>query len=490
MKNRFSVIQSTGYDWKPKYRRFLFISDFLLIFTTILLAQNFGISPTYKFVVRYSGDFLYVNYLIISLFLILLWNLFLYFFGARQLSILGSGSEEYRRVVNATLFFFGFLAVFAYLTKSDLGRAYFLIALPIGTLLLLVGRWSWRSWLRNSRKSGSNFSKAILIGSKKSTSIVRNELSKNPDSGLVVAEVIALNFAKNSNTYFSTEKARLQTVETVKNILLETSSDTVIVTSSEPELISLVTTLSWALDPQTFNIVVSPNLLGFSGPRIHVRPTAGMPLFYLEAPRLSAVDKFIKRVFDLFVTVLILIPLIPFFVVVAIGIKLSSRGPIFYTQERIGISGRPFKMYKFRSMKPDADLELSTLLSQQTNNGDKPLFKISNDPRITKFGKFIRKYSIDELPQLLNVLNGTMSLVGPRPQRQAEVDLYKDNEYRRLAVQPGLTGLWQVNGRSALSWEQEIEFDLYYVENWTFVDDLVILFKTFRAVFLPGETAH
>ena len=490
MNKYFAVIKSTGIDWKIKYLRYLAVTDFAIVALSLSLSQILGISQNHQFILRFTGESIYLQYFLVTFVLIIMWSLCLLFFGARQITILGNGSDEYRRVIDASLFFFGALAILAYLTKTDLARSYFLFALPLGTLLLLFGRWTWRGWLQKTRNNGLNVSKAILIGSEESTSATRNELEKNPGSGLSVQDVLVLQQNVNSNLYFSNELEQKQTVEYIEKLLLETFSDTVIVTSSEPEMIELVSNLSWSLDSQSFQIVVSPNLVGFSSPRIHVRPTAGIPLFYLEAPRLSNADKIMKRSFDLLVSIALLIPLLPLLAIVACGVKFSSPGPIFYTQERIGISGRPFKMFKFRSMKPDADVELSALLSMQESNGDKPLFKVRNDPRVTRFGKFIRKYSIDELPQLINVLNGTMSLVGPRPQRQAEVDLYKDHEFRRLAVQPGLTGLWQVSGRSALSWEQAIEFDLYYVENWSFVEDIVILFKTFRAVLFPGETAH
>ena len=146
-------------------------------------------------------------------------------------------------------------------------------------------------------------------------------------------------------------------------------------------------------------------------------------------------------------------------------------------------------MLKFRSMIPDADDQLASLLDAQ-GTSEQPLFKVTNDPRITPVGRVLRKYSLDELPQLFNVLLGQMSLVGPRPQRPAEVALYDDEAHRRLRVKPGMSGLWQVNGRSALSWEDALRFDLYYIENWSFTQDIIILFRTVKAVVAPNETAH
>ncbi|GGH11225.1 hypothetical protein GCM10011577_40400 [Pseudarthrobacter polychromogenes] len=163
-------------------------------------------------------------------------------------------------------------------------------------------------------------------------------------------------------------------------------------------------------------------------------------------------------------------------------VKLTDGGPILYKQERVGFRGTTFQMLKFRSMKVGADAQLQALLAAQGSSAT-PLFKVDNDPRITSLGRLLRKFSLDELPQLLNVLGGSMSLVGPRPQREGEVALYDDAAHRRLYVSPGMSGLWQVSGRSNLSWEESIRLDLYYVENWSLMGDLIILFKTFKAVF-------
>ncbi len=179
----------------------------------------------------------------------------------------------------------------------------------------------------------------------------------------------------------------------------------------------------------------------------------------------------------------------PVLLAVTVAVSWTSVGPLLYKQERVGRNGEPFKMLKFRSMRVGADKELKALLEAQ-GTSEKPLFKIKDDPRITPVGKFIRKYSLDELPQLFNVLGGSMSLVGPRPQIAAEVALYTDAARRRLLTRPGLTGLWQVSGRSSLDWEDAVRLDLYYVENWSLVSDLAILMKTAKAVLAPGESAH
>ena len=228
-------------------------------------------------------------------------------------------------------------------------------------------------------------------------------------------------------------------------------------------------------------LVLTPNLTDIAGPRIHARPVAGLPLIHVETPRYEGTDRVVKRGFDILFSVLLLVVLFVPLGIVAIIVAVTSPGGVFYAHERVGRGGEPFKMLKFRSMTADADARLAGLLKDQ-GTSDKPLFKVQNDPRITRIGGFLRRYSIDEIPQLVNVLRGEMSLVGPRPQVAGEVALYDNAARRRLIVKPGMTGLWQVSGRSNLSWEESVRLDLYYVENWSLTSDLAILARTVRAV--------
>jgi exopolysaccharide biosynthesis polyprenyl glycosylphosphotransferase len=240
--------------------------------------------------------------------------------------------------------------------------------------------------------------------------------------------------------------------------------------------------LGWELAARDIGMILAPALTDVAGPRIHTQPVAGLPLIHVSTPKLMGGKKVAKRSFDLIAAGVLTAILSPVFLLLALMVKLTDGGPIFYRQERIGLRGTTFKMLKFRSMRVDADAQLHELLAAQ-GAGDTPLFKVENDPRITPLGRILRKYSLDELPQLLNVLGGSMSLVGPRPQREGEVALYDDAAHRRLYVSPGMSGLWQVSGRSNLTWEESIRLDLYYVENWSLMVDVIILFKTFKAVF-------
>jgi exopolysaccharide biosynthesis polyprenyl glycosylphosphotransferase len=239
--------------------------------------------------------------------------------------------------------------------------------------------------------------------------------------------------------------------------------------------------LGWDLASRDVGLIVAPTLTDVAGPRIHSRPVAGLPLIYVEYPTFDRIKRVMKRSFDLVGASVLIVLTSPLLAAVAIAIKTTSPGNVIYRQERIGRHGKPFGMLKFRSMVNDADDQLESLLDAQ-GTSTRPLFKISNDPRITRVGQFIRRTSLDEFPQLFNVLRGQMSLVGPRPQRAAEVALYDDAAIRRLMMKPGMSGLWQVSGRSNLSWDDSIRLDLYYVENWSMTVDLIILWRTFRAV--------
>jgi exopolysaccharide biosynthesis polyprenyl glycosylphosphotransferase len=245
--------------------------------------------------------------------------------------------------------------------------------------------------------------------------------------------------------------------------------------------------IGWMLEDLKTELILVSRLTDVAGPRIQLRPVVGLPMVHVELPQYSGFTHGVKRAFDIVVAGVLLVLLSPVFAAVALAIRLEGGGPVLFRQTRVGVRGTWFTMLKFRSMVVNADERLSELKDQ--NEGDGVLFKMRNDPRVTRVGRFLRRSSLDELPQLLNVLGGSMSLVGPRPPLPAEVELYEDRVARRLLIKPGITGLWQVRGRSNLSWEESVKLDLYYVENWSIVGDLVILALTARAV-LAREGAY
>jgi exopolysaccharide biosynthesis polyprenyl glycosylphosphotransferase len=245
--------------------------------------------------------------------------------------------------------------------------------------------------------------------------------------------------------------------------------------------------LAWKLEKTGTDLCVAPALLDVAGPRTTIRPTAGLTLLHVDHPQLSGPRQVLKDLFDRCVAALALVLLSPLMTAILVAIKLSGSGPFLFTQTRVGRDGQSFKIYKFRTMVVDAENLLAEL--REKNDFDGVLFKIRQDPRITAIGARLRKWSLDELPQLINVLRGEMSLVGPRPALPEEAARYAADVRRRLVVKPGLTGMWQVNGRSDLSWDESVRLDLRYVENWSFALDLQILWKTV-SVLLHGSGAY
>ncbi|GAB91348.1 sugar transferase, partial [Gordonia rhizosphera] len=272
----------------------------------------------------------------------------------------------------------------------------------------------------------------------------------------------------------------LGTFDDVIQAVQKSDATTVAVTSAEALGHAAMQNLSWDLEGMDVDMLIAPGVNDVAGPRMMVRPVAGLPLLHIDKPRYEGANQFLKAAVDRMGAAVALLVLLPVFVVVATAIKVDSPGPVFYRATRVGLNNSGFRMWKFRSMAQGAD-SLRTSL-QHRNEGAGILFKIRDDPRVTRVGAFIRRYSIDELPQLFNVLTGEMSLVGPRPPLPEEVGQYDGRVARRMLVKPGMTGLWQVSGRSDLSWEESVRLDLSYVENWSIMQDLVILWRTVKAV--------
>jgi exopolysaccharide biosynthesis polyprenyl glycosylphosphotransferase len=255
----------------------------------------------------------------------------------------------------------------------------------------------------------------------------------------------------------------------------------------EQNIDQVIITLPWQYHRKVMRLVteshnagvrarVVPDLFQLSLGGVDVEAINGIPLISIKESSLTGLNRASKRVFDLIAATLMMILSAPLWGLVALAIKLDSPGPVFFRQARAGRDGKPFTVFKFRSMRQDAEAELAKLRAQNEASG--PMFKIRDDPRRTRVGQFIRKHSLDELPQFINVLRGEMSLVGPRPALLSEVVQYQDWHRKRLEVQPGIAGLWQVSGRSDLSFDEMAMLDIYYVENWSLGMDMRILLRT------------
>jgi exopolysaccharide biosynthesis polyprenyl glycosylphosphotransferase len=238
--------------------------------------------------------------------------------------------------------------------------------------------------------------------------------------------------------------------------------------------------LSWDLEPTNTRILIGGVVDRFAPHRVAAGTVGGMPVLAVAPSRRGRLQSTAKSALDKLTAALFLVAFTPIIAAAALAVRLESPGPAIFKQRRVGQSGQPFVMYKIRTMRTATPLEAA--LPLQRTAGNEVLFKMREDPRVTRVGRFLRRYSIDELPQLLNVIRGEMSLIGPRPALPQETEKYDNLAWRRTAVKPGLTGLWQVSGRSDLSWEKSIALDLHYVDNWRLTDDMTIAAKTLGAV--------
>lgn len=469
--------------WEARYARKLLFSDAAIVIGSLFAAQvlRYGFaSEELQIPVSERNQFA-LTYSSLSLLLATAWLLALSIWETRSPTAIGTGATEYKRVARATLMTFGMYAIVAFISKAQIGRGYLMIALPAGLFLLLLSRWLWRKRLHRQRARSLNSYRTLIVGEREKVHHVASQIRRDPSAGFdLVAAVTELGTAQDVLPSLPVVANYVDIMRAVD----EQNVDTVIITSTDNITPQQLREIGWELETRRISLIVAAALTDIAGPRIHMRPVSGLPLIHVDYPEFTGRKFFAKRVFDLVLSAIGLVLLSPIFLLIAIAVKLSSRGPVFYSQIRIGMNGIPFRMFKFRSMVVGADDKLKSLLDAQ-GTSDKPLHKIENDPRITPFGRFIRKYSIDELPQIANVFLGNMSLVGPRPQREAEVSLYQSNHARRLMVKPGITGLWQVSGRSNLSWEDAIRLDLYYVENWSMMGDLVLLWRTVKEIVQP-----
>jgi exopolysaccharide biosynthesis polyprenyl glycosylphosphotransferase len=468
-------------SWTRSYARRLVLTDAAAIVGSVAMAQlvRFGANPA-----TFRSEVVVYSYTAISAVLILVWFSALILFRSREPRVLGTGVEEYRRVARASATLFGTVAVVSYLLKLEVARGYLAVALPLGLLSLLLTRWLWRKWLVNQRSDGRFVSTVIVVGSHSAAAAMAKEFERMRGAGYRVAGVCVPGWGTGKGDSVNVDGHPVPVLgdETaVIDALEATRANVVAVSNTEYLGTGGMRALAWRLEEVDADLVVAPGVIDVAGPRLQIHPVAGLPLLHVDKPQYRGAVKSRKLALDLLGATMWLLLLWPLFLIVAILIKLDSRGPVFYRAERIGLNGKPFTMVKFRTMIVNAEQCRIALLGR--NEGGGPLFKMRHDPRVTKVGRWLRRLSIDEVPQLINVLLGQMSLVGPRPPLRSEVATYSGDVHRRLLVKPGITGLWQVSGRSDLSWEESVRLDMFYVENWSLIQDLVIIWRTIGAVF-------
>jgi exopolysaccharide biosynthesis polyprenyl glycosylphosphotransferase len=409
----------------------------------------------------------------------LIWLIMLWANGTYDRRHLGLGTEEFKRVFRSSVAAAATVSFVAFATKVDLSRLSVATALATATTYIFILRALARRLLHLvRRRTGNAAHRTLLIGTLPEAVEICKAVARTPSAGLVPVGIHLTDgygAARGLLTPVPVFPARRDILPLVK----ELRADTIAVCGSASAEPGELRRLAWQLEGTGVDLVVAPQLTDIAGPRVHVRPIEGLPLLHVEEPTLSGLAWLGKNLMDRAASATGLLLLAPLFAVVAVAIKLSDPGPVFFRQARVGREGSTFWVWKFRTMYTDAEERRAALLDQ--NESDGQLFKIKKDPRIFPLGRLLRKTSVDELPQLINVLRGEMSLVGPRPLPADDGD-YLGDVRRRLLVRPGITGLWQVSGRSDLSWDEAVRLDLYYVDNWSFAYDLSILWRTVSVV--------
>jgi exopolysaccharide biosynthesis polyprenyl glycosylphosphotransferase len=453
--------------WAGRYSRALTVVEVVVaaVAGAAVLGTHPGVSPTTSLFWASAG-------------LVVAWPVLLHDTGAHAERVFGTGSDEYRAVGKAGFLLLAVAGFISYAAQLDLSRGLVVVAVPALTLGTLLGRFAARCTLRGLRAQGRCTKRVVVVGRGTAVLELVDRLRRQQFAGLdVVATCVP---ATDRDRVAGVADLPVGGMDEVVALAARLGADTIAVTSASETAAQYLRQLSWQLEGTGIELLVAPGLIEVAGPRLHIRPLEGLPLLSVEQPRFEGWRRVVKGGLDRAAAGLAVVLLAPVLLTIAAAIKLTSPGPVLYRQERVGVNGQAFTMLKFRSMVVDADRQVTDLMAQNISDG--LLFKMRSDPRVTPVGRLLRRLSLDELPQLFNVLGGSMSLVGPRPPLPGEVARYDTSVHRRLLVKPGLTGLWQVSGRSDLPWEEAVRLDLRYVENWSLAMDLLILAKTVRAV--------
>jgi exopolysaccharide biosynthesis polyprenyl glycosylphosphotransferase len=433
---------------------------------------NESLGPTAPYAVLLAaGPFVWVALLLMN--------------GAYDDRRLGTGASEFGKVVNAGLWMLGVVIGVSYVAHAEISREVVAVTIVGITALGLTIHLAGRRLLQRRIRIGAAIHRVVVVGSAVEVRGLVRHMARLPNSGL---RVVGYCVPEASNGHRSSSVVRPHLIDNLIEAASGLNADTVAIAGSTVLSGQELRRLSWDLEGSGMRLMVAPDVSELAGPRLIVHPVGGLPLLHVREAEFGGASGLLKAAMDRVGATVLTVALCPVFAAIAIAVRLSGPGPILFRQTRVGLHGRDFTLLKFRTMQDGAERLRDTLLG--LNEHDGVLFKLRRDPRVTRVGRFLRRYSLDELPQLWNVLTGSMSLVGPRPPLRSEVERYpEDLRRRRLLVKPGVTGLWQVSGRADLSWDESVHLDLQYVENWSPVIDMVVLWKTLQAV-VSGRGAY
>jgi exopolysaccharide biosynthesis polyprenyl glycosylphosphotransferase len=414
--------------------------------------------------------------------MMLLWLASIAVAGGYSKDLFGAGTDEYKVVLHASVAAAAIVGISCFLMKVDLSRGFFLLGFGIGIPLLLVERYALRQALHRARRNGALLQRVIIAGTPAHIDEIAQVLRREAWLGYTVVGALTTDPTTGEATDAETPCGipLLGRTDDLVAAVADLAPDVVFFADGASGCGARMRRIVWELEAHDVQVVVAPSVADISGERVRVRPVGGLPLIHIEQPRAVQAGRWAKRTFDLAGSLALLVLFAPLMLVAAARIRWHDGGPVFFRQVRVGRDGTTFPCLKFRTMVVDAEARLAVL--QAETGFTYGLFKMKNDPRITPPGRWLRRFSLDELPQLFNVVRGDMSLIGPRPALPSEAAAYEPDGVRRLRVRPGMTGLWQVSGRSDLSYEEAVRLDMFYVDNWSMIQDLTILLRTLGAV--------
>lgn len=396
--------------------------------------------------------------------------------------------EESRSVAMAALGLTAMIAVVTYLLDVRLPRTVFVLAVLGLPVVSLIARRAAHAWVAAARRRGDLLERTLVVGRIDRAEALWTTIDAAPEAGYAPVGICAYPLPDTPLPDVSAHGVAVRSAATELLPTVDALDVDVVLLAAHSDLSGMpLRRLTWALEERGIDLVINPGLVDVIRPRLAVHPCHGLPLVSVRRPGPYHATQLAKTAYDRVLAALLLVLFAPVLAACALAVRVTSPGPVLYRQTRIGRRGRPFTILKFRTMSVDADARRAAL--EPSSEGNEVLFKLHRDPRLTRVGHPLRRFSLDELPQLVNVLRGDMSLVGPRPPLPSETARYSTDELRRLHARPGLTGLWQVSGRSDLGWEESVRLDLRYVDNWSPLMDLHILMRTASAV-LTGRGAY
>lgn len=472
--------RSSSGKWVARYRASAVLLDvgsaLVALIVAVLIGPSFGVAA-----------FSAIELTVTAALAPLMWVLCLAQAGAYESRVLGSGTEEYAAIPRAVVRLLAVAAVGAAIAFDALPpatRLLVLVGTPVAVVSSSMMRYALRKRLHRSRiRHREAMQRTVVLGAHEAVSDLVDDFRRDLSRGIL--PVAACTSDPGRDTPGLPVKRPLdQALDTVDDV----DAEVVVVAHPSGLTPTMLRRLSWALEQRDVELMISPGIMEVAGPRLSIRPSESLSLVHVDSPKPTCGQILGKTLLDRLGALLLLTLLSPVFALIAIAIAIDSKGGVIFRQSRVGAGGNRFTMLKFRTMVPDAEKRLDEVRGQ-ADAGNDVMFKRTDDPRVTRVGRILRRYSLDELPQLFNVLTGDMSLVGPRPPLPREVAAYESDAIRRLRVRPGLTGLWQVSGRSDLSWDESLRLDLRYVDNWSVMFDLQILWRTVRAV-VQGEGAY